>query len=141
MLAWFKDLIAPIHRDDPRFGVLRYLRDARFWEGKVPFRPTKRQIEVLVSGQPTGPTEDQRKFFDALEGRYDALWPAIKEKLDMESQRVGAVSHDFELVSIRVPERFWQDAEWELSYETRSPLWHFTVRLRGWTPAEAIGEC
>jgi hypothetical protein len=32
MLEWWKDLVRPIRRTDSKFGELRYLRDARFWE-------------------------------------------------------------------------------------------------------------
>lgn len=142
MLAWLKDLFRPIRLRDPRFGDLRYLRDARFWEGKVAFAPVGREVEVLISGPATGPTDEQRSFLAELERRYDGLWPGIKDKLLLEARDTAADGPlEFELVGLDVPEKPGPDGEWELSYEARPASWHFTVSLRGWEPGEVVGEC
>jgi hypothetical protein len=44
MFAWLKDLVHPIRKRDPRFGDMRYLRDAKFWEGTIAFQPTGRVV-------------------------------------------------------------------------------------------------
>src|SRR5262245_49534305 len=125
MLQWLKDLVRPIRTRDPRFGDLLYLRDARFWEGKVTFAPVGRLVEVIVCGSETGPTAAQRSFIDELELRYDALWPMVHEKLLAERRKMnGASDVAFDLVCVNVPETPCSSAEWELSYETRPAAWH-----------------
>jgi hypothetical protein len=59
MLEWWKDLVRPIRTTDPQFGKLRYLRDARFWEGRATFSPIAAEIEVLIPGEPSGPADKQ----------------------------------------------------------------------------------
>lgn len=131
---------------DPRarsaFGDLRYLRDARFWEGKVAFAPAGRDVEVLISGPATGPTGEQRAFLAELERRYHVLWRTIKDRLVAEASNTAADGHlEFELVGLDIPETPGPDAEWELAYEARPPSGHFTVSLRGWEPGDVVGEC
>lgn len=144
MLEWWKDLIRPIRIKDSRFGNLRYLRDARFWEGQAAFVPTHTVVEVLISGEPSGPTEQQRVFFDELEQRYNSLWPEVRKRLETEAQRAqidGA--REFILVCVDLPPAgsIGSDPEWALSYETDPRSWHFTVRMTGWTPADVVAEC
>jgi hypothetical protein len=88
MLEWWKDLVRPIRRTDPQFGKLRYLRDARFWEGRAAFSPIASEVEVLIPGEPSGPADDQRAFFNDIRKRYDSLWPDVLTVLDTEARRV-----------------------------------------------------
>lgn len=141
MLSWFKDLVAPLRRHDPRLGALRYLRDARIWEGRTSFRPIGREIELLVRGEDGGPTAVQRMFFDEVENRYESLWPTIKKKLAAEALSVGATAETFELVAVSVPTEPGERAEWELSYESRPRSWHFTVQMEGWRSRDVVAEC
>jgi hypothetical protein len=46
MFEWWKDLVRPIRTTDPQFGKLRYLRDARFWEGQAVLSPIAAEVEV-----------------------------------------------------------------------------------------------
>jgi hypothetical protein len=141
MLDWLQDVVAPIRKRDSRFGELRFMRTTGFWEGRTPFRPLGRAIEVLVWGHSGGPSDEQRAFFDVVEERYDSLWPLIKERLDTEARSVGAASDVFDLVAVSVPAEPGPSAAWELSYETRPPSWHFTVRMAAWAPGEIVAEC
>ena len=141
MFEWWKDLIRPIRISDSRFGDLRYLRDARFWEGKSPFAPLDREVEVLIDGDANGPTDRQRVFFDEIESRYDALWPAIEGKLEVEARNLELANDvEFSLVGLQVPDVPGDQAEWDLSYETVPPSWHFTVTVSGWSPVNVIAE-
>jgi hypothetical protein len=142
MLEQLKDLIRPIRVRDSVFGDLRYLRDARFWEGTVIFAPTGQEVEVLIFGEPTGPTEEQRRFFREATDQYDAIWPVIRERLASEAAHVRArPASEFVLVCVDVPARVDGKPEWELSYETQPPSWHFTVTMQGWTPGHVVAEC
>lgn len=132
MLEWWKDLIRPIRLVDSRFGNLRYLRDARFWEGRAAFAPTGTEVEVLISGHSSGPTEQQRIFFSELQERYNSLWAELHRTLAIEAQRVHIDTRTLVLACIDVPQAGsdGSDAEWALSYETQPPSWHFTVQMR-----------
>lgn len=141
MLDWLKDVILPVRRHDPRFGAMRYLRAARFWEGKANFRATGERVEVLLCGNSSGPTSEQRIFFDELQETYESLWPLLREKLATEARKVGVAASEFELVCVTIPEQPGPEAEWEMSYQTRPLSWHFTIRLRGRIPGEIVAEC
>ena len=60
MLAWFKDLVAPIRTNDGTFGDMRYLRDSSMWEGNAHFGPVGHLIEILISSDERGPTDEHR---------------------------------------------------------------------------------
>ena len=141
MLEWWKDLFRPIRVSDRRFGQLRFLRDARFWEGRAAFRPTHGQVEVLIHGSRSGPTDAQRSFFDEVERRYTELWPAVLASLGDESKRVELVASEFELVCVDIPETPGPTVEWQLSYETHPRSWHFTVTMQDWRPQSVLAEC
>jgi hypothetical protein len=139
MLSWLKDLIRPVQQQDPKFGRLRYLRDARFWEGKVEFQPIGGKVEVLIPAEARGPSDQQRAFFDELVRRYDSLWPDVRVQLGAEARKQGGADvSGFELVAIDLPSD--RDAEWALSYESRPPSTHFRVILRAWRPREVVAE-
>lgn len=141
MLEWWKDLVRPIRRIDPQFGSLRYLRDARFWEGRAAFSPIDADVEVLIAGEPSGPTGEQRAFFDELQTRYDALWPDVLRVMETEARRLEITSRAFVLVCVDLPAPGDADGDWALSYETNPPSWHFTVQMKAWTPVEVLAEC
>ena len=142
MFKWFKGA-RPLRMVDPRFGDLRYQRDAQFWEGRAEFAPLRAPVEVLIDGPDTGPTEGQRAFLDELERRYDAMWPDVRERLAHAAQRVHADSSTLVLVAISIPRGGVDRAgeEWNLSYETRPSSWHCTVHMIGWTPQDVTAEC
>jgi GT2 family glycosyltransferase len=138
MFDWLKDIVRPVWMDDPQLGRLRYFRDTRTWEGWIAFPPVGRQIEILLTGTHTGPTEHQREFLRALESRYEQLWEAVRPDL-LEA----AVSRPkvFTLVGIDLPAVVDDGVEWELCYETEPESWLFTVQMRGWTPENVSVEC
>jgi hypothetical protein len=141
MLDWWKDLFLPVRATDSRFGPLRYLRDARFWEARVHFSPVDGDVEVLIHGSRSGPTDQQRSFFAEAERRYPIVWPAIHEHLLDEAKRGHANASEFHLVCVDVPEDPSPVAEWRLSYETSPPTWHFTVTMQNWQLAGVHAEC
>lgn len=142
MFEWWKDLIRPIRVVDRRFGVLRFLRDAGFWEGHTRFAPTARDVEVLITADAAGPTQRQHRFFADLEARYGALIVEITQALNREAERVGVRGSDYVLVAVDVPLDGDENAAagWALSYEAKPPSWHFTVQMQGWSPVNVIAE-
>lgn len=143
MLEWLKDLVRPIRITDPRFGQLRYLRAARFWEGRVAFPPIANDVEILIDGEPSGPMPQQRAFFDELQTRYESLWPELQAILATEARRLEIDVQDFVLVCLTLPAPSGSglETEWDLSYETNPRSWHFMVQMRGWLPAVVVAEC
>ena len=142
MFEWWKDLVRPIRTTDPQFGNLRYLRDARFWEGHAAFSPIAAEVEVLIPGEPSGPADEQRAFFNEIQTRYDSLWPEILRVLETEARRLEIESREFALVCVDLPAFDGDvDRDWALSYETKPPSWHFTVRMTAWMPAGVVAEC
>src|SRR5262245_51404557 len=123
MLAWLKDRFRPIRHGDPVLGNMRYLRDGQFWEGWTQFVPIGAEVEVLLSGAPLGPTEEQRAFLKAVEARYDSLWPAVEDQLREAASADPACRQGsrFVLKGIDLPEALGSEPTWELLYETDPP--------------------
>ncbi len=141
MLKWLRDLIVPIAADDPLFGKMQYHRDVELWEGSAMFRPLGRVVEVLIWCGRSGPTPEQRAFFEYAQRHYDAIAPEVANQLSAEASRIGIGSTTLDLVAVSIPKRPADDAEWELAYDSRSSQWHFRVQMRGLTPQSVIGEC
>jgi hypothetical protein len=141
MLDWIKELFSPIRKADPLLGELRYLRDAKFWEGKINFQPLQKEVEILIDGEPAGPSEQQKQFYKTIESRYDHLWPNVDDKLKSEADAVKLEKiNSFELVCISIP----QDPNansFELSYEANPESWHFTVTIENWSVKGIVAEC
>ena len=70
--------LGPPTLSDSVFGTIRYQK-VGFWEGKVQFKPLSSEIEVLIDGDATGPTEEQRRWFRIVEEKYLAALPQIIE--------------------------------------------------------------
>jgi hypothetical protein len=141
MLEWWKDIFRPIRVTDPQFGSLRFLRHSAFWEARAQFHPIDGTVEVLIHGSPTGPTDEQRAFFEMVERRYQEIWPAVRVKLLEEAKWVDSDDEEFKLVCVDVPESPASAAEWQLSYEGPSRCWYFTVTMRDWQPQHVHAEC
>ena len=142
MFEWWKDLVRLIRRTDAQFGSLRYLRDARFWEGRALFSPIAAEVEVLIPGEQSGPADEQRAFFNEIQTRYDSLWPEILKVLETEARRLEIKSREFVVVCVDLPAPGGDaDRDWALSYETKPPSWHFTVQMTAWMPAQVVAEC
>jgi hypothetical protein len=119
------------------------VRDARFWEGRALFTPTGTHIEVLIDGDVSGPTDQQREFYDDIEKQYESWWPPVLRALKREAAQLGVEGQRvvFVAISIGRPDGARVIREWELSYETTPKSWHFTVRMREWLPVAVVAEC
>jgi hypothetical protein len=134
-------LFSPIRKVDPFFGQLRYLRDAKFWEGKINFVPLQRRLEILIDGTAAGPSEEQAQLYKEIESRYNEIWPYVQDKLKSEARNIKLENiKSFELVCISITEDI-QTPTFELSYEARPPSWNFTVMMENWQPTNALAEC
>ena len=140
MFEFWKDLFRPIRMQDPDFGPLRYLRDARMWEGRLDFAPLGHEVGVVVFGDAGGPTDRQRAFFGELVARYDGLWPAIRGMLEAAARDHGLeAATRFRFDCFSIPEQPGDTADWDLSYETEPPSrFYFNVMFKGWTPEMVV---
>ena len=139
MLDWIKDLFSPIRIVNPFFGQLRYLRDAKFWEGKISFAPLQKQVEILIDGNPIGPSEEQAEHYQTIESRYNEIWPHVENLLKSKVHEIKLENiKSFELVCISIPED--STSGFELSYETDPESWHFLVIMKNWSPIEIVAE-
>lgn len=138
-LRWLRERLQPRTCTDPLFGVLRFQR-VGFWEGRAPFAPVAREVEVLIDADEDGPSLEQRAFYRELERRYDTLTGPLGDLLheaytnwkeDFPRPRIW---EEFRLVAIDVPGGDVATASWELSFDCRSDDHSFDVQMRGWTP-------
>jgi hypothetical protein len=86
--------------------------------------------------------ETQYRFWQAVQARYADMLPSIEALARAEAAEVELPPHlRFVLVHVAVPQEPADDAEWELSYETEPPTWHFTCTFHGWEPIHVLAEC
>ncbi len=142
MVAWLSDIVRPLRLSDPVFGVIRYQRAARFWEGTADFPALGKSIEVLIDADLQGPSEDQHRFFRELQSRIAGLLLMVHQRLREEAQRVGSTAASFDLVSINVPEIASGDqgTEWEMSFETKPGHWNVAVVMHNWQLGSVYSE-
>ena len=144
MIDWLKDLVRPIRRTDPQFGRMRYLRDTCTWEGWTSFAPTGGQVEVLLSGDRTGPSEQQRQFVRTLETRYASIFPAVRSSLIEAVGPEAGISGlpvEFTLVAIDLPAELTDATTWELCYETEPKARFLAVEMKAWQPTNVSVDC
>ena len=127
----------PLRIIDPVFGSLRFQR-VGFWEGHVRFAPTQSEVEVLLDGGPSGPTEAQRHFFAELSSRFHVTLPTLVEVMrERLASHQGpprqAQTESFTLVCIGLPADPSASSSCELSFEDTSGF-HYTVPISGWAP-------
>jgi len=143
MIDWLKDMIRPIRLTDPQLGRMRYLRQTRTWEGWTEFPAVGRGVDVLLSGDVTGPTADQRVFLQELKARYEGIFPAVRSNL-VEATAAGALSAaavEFILVGLNLPAEVTDEMAWELCYETEPQTRFLAVQMKGWVPMDVSEEC
>ena len=62
---------------DDFFGTLTFMSfkdpTKNYFEGKGKFNPTGDEIEYFVEADLSGPTNDQRNFYNKVEGLYDEI--------------------------------------------------------------------
>ena len=130
--------LGPLKLSDPVFGYIRFQK-VGFWEGKVQFKPLSSEIEVLIDGGATGPTEEQRRWFRIVEEKYLAALPQIIEAAmprvrewnkELTNDRLLA-ELKLETISVNMCE---PDAhEWDITFYSE-PLEHWVnITLTEWT--------
>ena len=148
----FADLLGKTRRlkvDDEFFGHLTYMRMPKgrtsYWEAKRIFSPTGRNIELFIDAPAPeqGPNESQRDFFRTVERSYSAICASVDAVVrpQFEAWTGGplraAFEREFTMTSFSIPLSAFEEAEWEMSFESQTDEKHlFTVTLRA---ATAVG--
>jgi hypothetical protein len=125
VLAQLKDLLRPIRLTDPVFGRIRFLRDARFWEGNCPFPPAGKDVEVLIHAAQTGPSAGQRELFLEIAERYGDLSQVLLPDLRTYAKASGIEATAFQVVCISMLE----EPAIELTFEPERGGDQFDVRI------------
>ena len=133
--------------EDEFFGELCYQKaapgHASYWEASRIFTPTQQEVELFIDAPAPEqlPSQLQREFFLSVEEMYAHLWPHLESLLSQEFGRwCGAVAEsfrepavpvardEFTLKSISIPNAKVDEAEWELSFDSKTDRDHsFTI--------------
>lgn len=128
----------PIMLNDPVFGTLRFQK-VGFWEGKVQFKPLSSEIEVLVDGDATGPTEEQRRWFKEIEEKYTSFLPQIIDTAMPQIQEWNKeltkekMLKDLKLETISVNKCEPGKHEWDITFNSESLEHWVSVEFTDWT--------
>jgi hypothetical protein len=112
---------------DDFFGVLTFMsfKDStkNYFEGKGKFKPTGEVIEYLVGGDLSGPTNEQREFYNKIQDTYDAIMvkitPLIEEEFKnwKEDFRIKDFKKEFKLVALTIPRLPSKPVVWDMSFD------------------------
>ena len=147
ILSTLTSIFSPQKAEDPFFGSVLYIalgsKRKSYWEAKRIFRPTNREIEMFIDapGPNILPDEMQRAFYKRIESDYSKLLHEAGKLLVpeleiwMEKKLSVSIENTFILTSISIPHAKFEEAEWEMSFETTLDVEHLcTVSFRGATP-------
>ncbi|WP_285608087.1 hypothetical protein [Geothrix edaphica] len=134
----------PLQVDDSFFGRITYMKvhtaNASYWEAKRSFAPTGREIELFIDApapeQP--PNTLQRQFFENVESRFIEIAAAAEYVLRplFEKWTHQPLSNPFDveftLTSFSIPCVAFDNADWEMSFESKTDENHlFSVAFSG----------
>src|SRR5262245_49377868 len=127
------------------FGHVTYMamKDSSrsYWEGHGTFSPTGSRIQVFLDGDESGPSVDALNAWNAIQERYNSLWPifegillrAYEEWIPDAGPTTG--KGRFTLEFIGVPRVIEATSEWDLGYGCADDADHsFTILMSGWIP-------
>ena len=113
---------------DDFFGTLTFMsfKDStkNYFEGKGKFKPTGDTIEYFVSGDLTGPTNDQREFYNKLQDTYDEITSKVTPLIEDEFKnwkddfKIKDFKKEFKLVAVTIPRLQTKPTTWNMSFET-----------------------
>jgi len=134
----------PIEIDDKFFGHLIYMKMPQgrisYWEASRVFSPTGQEIELFIDApapeQP--PDELQRQFLLSIESKYKEILLSVEAVLRPQFEEwtrkplSGTLDTEFTMTSFSIPYAALHDAEWEMSFDSRTDANHlYTVTLNG----------
>jgi hypothetical protein len=135
--------------EDEFFGRLLFLdskdKTKRYFEGRRHFKPSSQDIDLVIFAEFSGPTEQQRKFFNQIEEDYSKLIEKIKPLIIDEFQNwqpdfiIKYFEKEFIPVHMSIPCLTQMETNWELAFNTIHDLNHtITITLRNFEPIEIL---
>ena len=113
---------------DDFFGKLTFIsfKDPTMncFEGKGKFKPTGDTIEYTIEADLSGPTNDQRNFYNKVQDLYDEIiskiTPLIEDEFKnwKEDFKIKDFKKEFKLVAVTIPRLSSNAATWAMSFET-----------------------
>ena len=134
----------PVELDDKFFGHLTYMKMPKgrisYWEAKKVFAPTGHEIELFIDApapeQP--PDEIQHQFLMSIESKYGEILVAVETVLRPQFEEWSrktlseTFGDEFTMTSFSIPHAALHDAQWEMSFESKTNAQHlFTVSISG----------
>jgi hypothetical protein len=130
---------------DDFFGTLTFMifKDPtkNYFEGKGKFKPTGEEIEYLVGADLSGPTNDQRNFYNKVQDSYEELisriTPLIEDEFKnwKEDFKIKDFKKEFKLVAMTIPRLNSNAISWDMSFETIHEADHqITVDFKNFEP-------
>ncbi len=127
-------------KKDPHFGNMLYMGDQlKYWEGKANFGPLQQEVEYFVDGGPADSMETQHTFLKIVSQHWRHWFPAIEEKVKIESGVTAA--EDLRLSSISIPNSSYTDEiDWEVSFAGQRSGSVYVVQMKGHSPQEVTRD-
>lgn len=113
---------------DDFFGSLRFMtfKDStkNYFEGKGILKPTTDEIEYFIEADLSGPTIDQRNFYDKVQNSFDEITskvtPLIEDEFKnwKEDFKIKDFKKEFKPVALTIPRMTSKPLTWDISFET-----------------------
>ena len=91
---------------DPIFGAINY--DNGFWRGHVMLSTLNYESELVVKAGEDGPTDDQRDWFQQIDGKLNSLVEAIKNRGIQSNRPIP----DYRVETVRIFGKNKFDKQW-----------------------------
>jgi hypothetical protein len=113
---------------DDCFGTLTFMSfkdtSKNYFEGKGKFKPTGDEIEYFIDGEFSGPTAEQRNFYNKVQDSYGEIISKIIPLIEDEFKnwkddfKIKDFKKEFKLVAVTIPRLNSGPANWDMSFET-----------------------
>jgi hypothetical protein len=136
----------PVKIADAFFGEMQWIKVANdpsksYFECERYFKPSGKNIDVSVTGSPSGPTQQQKEFFAQVEAEYSLLIAKLIPLMEAEFGAwmplpvIKSFVAEFKPIGLDIPACDQQPIEWEIAFDTVHDANHtVTVGLLGYEP-------
>lgn len=142
LFSLFKKL--PTLQDD-FFGKLTFIDMKKpgtsYFEGKGKFSPSGDEIEYFVEADATGPTNEQREFYNKVQDTYGSLVSKITPVIEGEFRnwkedfKIQDFNKEFRLAALTVPRLQTSPLVWNMSFTTVHDANHqITIDFKDFEP-------
>jgi hypothetical protein len=115
--------------EDPFWGKMTYMEVSKdpnqyYFECEPYFLPAGKNIEAFVTTDPSGPTTDQRLFFQNIQANYPIFTQKIIPFIEKEFQnwkpgiKIVDFSREFSPISIDIPRLMTGPVTWTISFDS-----------------------